>query len=102
MNPYIPIVVSLIAAAGTAFAAWLTVRVGRKKVKTDAVETLDAAYRIQVRSGVHCAPRLHHELGTAEGGGTVRLSPGPFTTAAEIDRTIAAVAETASAGPGAY
>lgn len=40
MNPYIPIIVSVVAAAGTVFAAWLTVRVGRRKVAADATQTL--------------------------------------------------------------
>ncbi len=54
---------------------------------------LDAAHRIQVRPGLHCAPRMHEALGTQAGGGTVRFSLGPFTTSAEIETTIAALAE---------
>ncbi len=34
---------------------------------------------IHVRTGYHCAPWIHEHLGTASGG-TVRISPGPFTT----------------------
>lgn len=56
---------------------------------------LDAHYTIECRAGLHCAPRLHQALGTFAGGGTVRLSPGPFTTAAEIDAAIAAIRELA-------
>lgn len=56
---------------------------------------LDAAHRIQVRPGLHCAPEMHQALGTHRSGGTVRFSLGVFTTAAEIDATIAAVAELA-------
>jgi cysteine desulfurase/selenocysteine lyase len=56
---------------------------------------LDAAHRIQVRPGLHCAPRMHEALATQAGGGTVRFSLGPFTTATEIDATIAALAELA-------
>ena len=59
--------------------------------------TLDAAYRIQTRSGLHCAPRMHRALGTFEAGGTVRFSLGHFTTEQEIDTTIAALQEIAAA-----
>lgn len=58
--------------------------------------TLDAAYRVQVRPGLHCAPAMHESLGTHQSGGTVRFSLGVFTTAAEIDATVEAVAEIAS------
>lgn len=46
---------------------------------------------VESRAGLHCAPRLHAALGTAEQGGLVRLSPGSMTTDAEIDAAIAAV-----------
>jgi cysteine desulfurase/selenocysteine lyase len=58
---------------------------------------LDNAYRVQVRPGLHCAPLAHARLGTANRGGTVRFSIGPFTTAGEIDSAIAAVQGIASA-----
>jgi len=58
--------------------------------------SLDAAYRIQVRPGLHCAPAMHDALGTSKSGGTVRFSLGTFTTSEEIDATIEAVAEIAS------
>ena len=57
---------------------------------------LDAAFRVQVRSGLHCAPAMHESLGTDRTGGTVRFSLGPFTSEAEIDATIEAVAEIAA------
>ncbi len=38
---------------------------------------------LMVRGGFHCAPLMHRWLGTEEQGG-VRLSPGIFTTDAEI------------------
>ncbi len=41
---------------------------------------LDSARRIQTRAGLHCAPLIHQALGTAPGGGTLRLSVGPFNT----------------------
>jgi cysteine desulfurase / selenocysteine lyase len=57
---------------------------------------LDAAFRVQVRSGLHCAPAMHESLGTQRTGGTVRFSLGPFTSEAEIDAAIEAVAEIAA------
>lgn len=47
-----------------------------------AVE-LDHGFDIAVRAGLHCAPLAHCTLGTLPGG-TVRLSPGWFTTSEEI------------------
>ena len=48
---------------------------------------------IAVRSGLHCAPSAHRVLGTFERGGTLRLSPGLFTTNHEIERVIDALKE---------
>lgn len=59
----------------------------------EVATVLDATHRIQVRSGIHCAPLMHRRLGTLDHGGTIRLSPGPFTTAADIQATVAAIAE---------
>ena len=53
---------------------------------------LDSSFDIAVRPGLHCAPYIHKALGTAPDG-LVRVSPGPFTTAAEIDALIAALRE---------
>ncbi len=57
--------------------------------------SLDAAYRIQVRAGLHCAPLMHAALGTQPGGGTVRFSLGAFTTPQQIDAAVEALAEIA-------
>ena len=46
---------------------------------------------IHVRSGHHCAPWLHEHLGTTVSG-TVRMSPGATTTAADIEQTLAILA----------
>jgi len=54
---------------------------------------LDAEYSVQVRSGLHCASRLHQQLGTASRGGTVRASVGPFTTTEDIDALAVALSE---------
>jgi len=40
---------------------------------------LDHGFDIAVRAGLHCAPLAHRTLGTLPGG-TVRVSPGWFTT----------------------
>ncbi len=44
---------------------------------------LDYGFDIAVRAGLHCAPLAHRTLGTLPGG-TVRVSPGWFTTSEEI------------------
>jgi cysteine desulfurase / selenocysteine lyase len=48
---------------------------------------------IACRKGLHCAPAAHHTIGTLDQGGTIRVSPGPFTTAEEIDRAASAFRE---------
>jgi cysteine desulfurase family protein len=48
---------------------------------------------IACRMGLHCAPAAHKSAGTFERGGSIRLSPGYFTTEGEIDETIAALKE---------
>jgi selenocysteine lyase/cysteine desulfurase len=53
---------------------------------------LDTSFDIAVRPGLHCAPYIHKALGTAPDG-LVRVSPGPFTTDADIDKLIAALKE---------
>ncbi|MFZ4857758.1 MAG: aminotransferase class V-fold PLP-dependent enzyme [Desulfuromonadaceae bacterium] len=45
---------------------------------------LDHGFDISVRAGLHCAPLAHRTLGTLPGG-TVRVSPGLFTTCEEIE-----------------
>ena len=44
---------------------------------------LDGRFDIAVRAGLHCAPRAHRTLGTFPGG-TVRMSPGWFTSREDI------------------
>lgn len=39
---------------------------------------------IETRVGMHCAPAAHKAMGTFPGG-TLRLSPGPFTSSDEIE-----------------
>jgi len=56
---------------------------------------LDGEYNIACRTGLHCAPLVHEQLGTADIGGTVRTGIGPFNTEAHIQTAIRAVAEIA-------
>ncbi|WP_276954053.1 aminotransferase class V-fold PLP-dependent enzyme [Helicobacter rodentium] len=58
-------------------------------------EILDSQYGICVRVGLHCSPSSHKSLGSFERGGTIRLSPGAFTTKEEIDFTINALRDIA-------
>jgi cysteine desulfurase / selenocysteine lyase len=53
---------------------------------------LDQAFDIAIRPGLHCAPYIHRALGTFPDG-TVRVSPGPFNTEADIDRLVGALRE---------
>ena len=52
--------------------------------------TLDHDYDIEVRTGLHCAPAAHRTIGTFPAG-TIRVSPGWFTTEAEIETFLSAV-----------
>ena len=52
---------------------------------------LDSQFEIECRTGLHCAPLIHEKIGAAEFGGTVRFSPGVFSTEEEIDKAISAV-----------
>lgn len=54
---------------------------------------LETVSRVQVRAGLHCAPLMHQALGTLASGGTVRFSPGPFNSPADIDATLAILGE---------
>lgn len=58
---------------------------------------LETEFGIESRAGLHCAPRMHAALGTLSGGGTVRLSTGPFTTNDDIDTAVQAIHRLAGA-----
>ena len=49
-------------------------------------------YGIETRVGLHCSPSSHRTLGTYPTG-TLRFSPGPFTTDADIETTVGAMKE---------
>ncbi len=75
-----------------------TRRVGTLSFRSDALPAaeiggiLDQAFEIAIRPGLHCAPYVHRALGTFPDG-TVRVSPGPFSTEADVDRLAGALAE---------
>src|SRR5262249_7279284 len=55
---------------------------------------LDGEFDIAVRPGLHCAPYIHRSMGTFPEG-AVRVSPGAFSTEAEIDALADALAQVA-------
>lgn len=59
---------------------------------------LDRDHGILCRAGLHCAPDAHRTIGTFPRG-TVRVSPGYFTTPEEIDHLLAAMTAVASRNP---
>ncbi|MCX8160520.1 MAG: aminotransferase class V-fold PLP-dependent enzyme [Candidatus Saccharicenans sp.] len=56
---------------------------------------LDADYNIACRTGLHCAPLVHEQLGTDRIKGAVRFGIGPFNTEEHIKTAIDAVREIA-------
>ena len=62
----------------------------------DAAAILDDSFGIAVRPGLHCAPYCHRALGTFPAG-TLRISPGPFTTDDDISALIDALDQVAEA-----
>ncbi|MGE5246872.1 MAG: aminotransferase class V-fold PLP-dependent enzyme [Verrucomicrobiota bacterium] len=57
---------------------------------SDVSLRLEKRFGVLVRAGLHCSPNGHRTLGTFPSG-TVRVSPGPFTTRAGIARFLAAL-----------
>ncbi|HHT9155021.1 MAG TPA: aminotransferase class V-fold PLP-dependent enzyme [Candidatus Tripitaka sp. YC43] len=60
---------------------------------------LDESFGIAVRSGLHCAPGTHKEIGSFPQG-TVRISPGFFNTGDDVAQVAMALKEIASQGLG--
>lgn len=52
---------------------------------------LDVDHNIATRTGLHCAPLVHTQLGTVDIHGGVRFSVGAFNTAEQVDVAIGAV-----------
>jgi cysteine desulfurase family protein len=63
----------------------------------DTGTILDVDHSIACRTGLHCAPLVHEQIGTAAVHGGVRFGIGPFNTDAHIDAAIAGVREIAAA-----
>jgi selenocysteine lyase/cysteine desulfurase len=51
---------------------------------------LDDEFEIMARVGLHCAPAAHRTIGSFPEG-TVRFSPGIFTTTENVKQTLKAV-----------
>jgi cysteine desulfurase family protein len=62
----------------------------------DVGTLLDVDHNIACRTGLHCAPLVHEQLGTANARGAVRFGIGPFNTEEHIQAAIEAVSETAA------
>jgi cysteine desulfurase / selenocysteine lyase len=62
----------------------------------DVGTMLDVDYNIACRTGLHCAPLVHEQIGTDKIHGMVRFSLGPFNTEAHIDKAVQAIREIAS------
>ncbi len=77
-------------------------RVGVFSVRVAGFEPLELAraleedFGILTRPGLHCAPLIHQAIGTAESGGTTRLSFGPFLSKQDVKYATDALAEIAS------
>lgn len=56
-----------------------------KGIPPQTVENYLGSKNISVRAGLHCAPWTHNFLGTSNLGGTVRVSPGFFSTLNDIN-----------------
>lgn len=57
----------------------------------DVGTMLDVSYNIATRTGLHCAPLVHTQLGTAAVNGGVRFSVGAFNTEEQADAAVRAV-----------
>jgi selenocysteine lyase/cysteine desulfurase len=66
----------------------------------DVGTLLDVDHNIATRTGLHCAPLVHKQLGLAEKHGGVRFSVGPFNTDQDVDQAVEAVARIASWASG--
>lgn len=66
----------------------------------DVGTILDVDYGIACRTGLHCAPLVHEQLGTDKIHGAVRFGIGPFNTEEDIRAAIGAVGEIARMKPG--
>lgn len=56
----------------------------------------DVDHDVACRTGLHCAPLIHEQLGTTAIGGAIRFSVGPFNTVKDIESAIGAVEDIAA------
>ncbi len=61
----------------------------------DVGTMLDVDHNVATRTGLHCAPLVHQQLGTVERHGAVRFSIGAFNTEADIDAAVNGVRQIA-------
>jgi cysteine desulfurase family protein len=61
----------------------------------DLGDILDGDFHIATRSGLHCAPFVHADLGTSPAGG-VRFSLGPFNTVQDVEAALHAMRQIAA------
>lgn len=62
---------------------------------SDVGVMLDVDHNIATRTGLHCAPLVHRQLGTEETHGGVRFSVGAFNAEVDVATAIAAVGDVA-------
>ena len=62
----------------------------------DVGTMLDVDFGIACRTGLHCAPLVHEQMGTDKIHGAVRFGIGPFNTEGDIRTAIRAVGEIAA------
>ena len=65
----------------------------------DAGTMLDVDFGIACRTGLHCAPLVHEQMGTDKIHGTVRFGIGPFNTEEHIQTALQAVGKIAAFKP---
>ena len=62
----------------------------------DVGTIIDVDHSIACRTGLHCAPLVHDQLGTTKLHGSVRFGIGPFNTEEHIEAAVEAVNDTIS------
>ncbi len=75
--------------------AVLSITVKNRDSSGVGTSLLDVDHDINVRAGLQCAPLIHEQMGTSPMG-TVRFSPGPFTTKENVLSAVRAVEKIAT------
>jgi cysteine desulfurase family protein len=60
---------------------------------------LDVDFNVAVRTGLHCAPLVHEQIGTIRIHGGVRFSIGAFNTESDVETAVHAMSEIAKRVP---